>query len=86
MGDDESGKKKKMEIHEIEGLCNKKYKKKVINKEKMKIFHNNITLRKVFSKDQKVLDTCLMWYSRPPPWPDPTTMKTETWSCNCRSK
>ncbi|XP_023753321.1 uncharacterized protein LOC111901669 [Lactuca sativa] len=51
----ESGKKRKLDIQELEEIRNEAYENEVLYKEKTKSFHEMMITRKVFHKGQKVL-------------------------------
>jgi len=57
---DEAGKKRKLDIQELEEIRNDAYENEVIYKEKTKAYHDKKIVRKTFSKGQKVL----MYHSR----------------------
>ncbi|XP_023737419.1 uncharacterized protein LOC111885386 [Lactuca sativa] len=51
----ESGKKRKLDIQELEEIHNEAYENEVLYKEKTKAYHDKMISRKVFEKGQKVL-------------------------------
>ncbi|XP_052622267.1 uncharacterized protein LOC128127648 [Lactuca sativa] len=51
----ESGKKRELDIQELEEIRNEAYENEVLYKEKAKAFHDKMITRKVFHRDQKVL-------------------------------
>ncbi|XP_023768543.2 uncharacterized protein LOC111917116 [Lactuca sativa] len=52
---DEAGKKRRLDIQELEEIGNDAYENKAIYKEKTKAFHDKMISRKVFTTGQKVL-------------------------------
>ncbi|KAL7611654.1 uncharacterized protein LOC111912383 [Lactuca sativa] len=51
----ESGKKRKLDIQELEEIRNEAYENEVLYKERTKAYHEKMIVRKVFEKGQKVL-------------------------------
>ena len=52
---DEAGKQRKLQLQELEEIRNESYESSRFYKEKTKIFHDRMILRKEFSVGQKVL-------------------------------
>ncbi|KAL7590341.1 hypothetical protein Lser_V15G38074 [Lactuca serriola] len=52
---DEAGKKRRLDIQELEEIRNDAYENEAIYKEKTKAFHDKMISRKVFTTSQKVL-------------------------------
>nr|XP_023891844.1 uncharacterized protein LOC112003854 [Quercus suber] len=52
---DESGEHRKLQLQELEEICNDAYKSARIYKEKTKVFHDRMVSRKEFKVGQKVL-------------------------------
>ena len=52
---DESGEHRKLQLQELEEICNDAYESARIYKEKVKVFHDKMISRKEFKVGQKVL-------------------------------